>query len=63
VLVLLMGVIYEVHRSDGLRWHDIHTKSHDDRFRHSINFKGSTSTVREAVMLVLLMRGIYDVRH
>jgi hypothetical protein len=23
-----------VHRSGGLRWHDIHTKFHDDRFGH-----------------------------
>jgi hypothetical protein len=26
MLVLLMGVIYEVHNRDGLRWHDLCTK-------------------------------------
>jgi hypothetical protein len=35
MLILLMGVIYNVHRWDGIRWHDIHTKSHDDLFGHS----------------------------
>jgi hypothetical protein len=30
VLVLLMGVIYEVYHSDGLRWHDTCTKFHQD---------------------------------
>jgi hypothetical protein len=29
----------------------------DDRFRHSSNIKGIASTVREAVVLVLLRRG------
>jgi hypothetical protein len=27
-----MGGIYEARRSDGLRFHDIHTKFHKDRF-------------------------------
>jgi hypothetical protein len=53
----------EVNRWDGLRWHHIHTKSHDDQFKHSSNVKGITSTIWEAIVLVLLMRGIYDVRH
>jgi hypothetical protein len=35
VLVLLMGGIYETHYWHSLRWHDIHTKFHDDRFRPS----------------------------
>jgi hypothetical protein len=39
VLVFLMGVSYEVHVHD-----DTHTKSHDDRFWLSMNFKGITST-------------------
>jgi hypothetical protein len=34
LLVLLAEGIYEVRRSDGLGWHDIYTKFHDDRFRH-----------------------------
>jgi hypothetical protein len=29
----------------GLRWHDIHTKCHDDRYRHSSNIKVNTSSV------------------
>jgi hypothetical protein len=31
----LMGGIYEAHRWDGLRCHDIHTKFRNDWFRHS----------------------------
>jgi hypothetical protein len=45
-----------------MAWH-IHTKIHDDRFRNSSKIKGVTSTIREAVALVLLMRGIYEVHH
>jgi hypothetical protein len=37
------------------------TKSHDDWFSHSNNIKGITIWV--AILLVLLMRGIYDVHH
>jgi hypothetical protein len=37
-------------------------KFHNDRFRHSSNIKGNTSIIREDVVLVLLMRGIYHVR-
>jgi hypothetical protein len=40
----------------------IHIKCHDDRFRNSSNIKGITSWTWEAVVLVLLMKGIYDVR-
>jgi hypothetical protein len=29
----LMAGIYEVSRSDGLKWHDMHTKFHGDWFR------------------------------
>jgi hypothetical protein len=35
MLVLLMGGIYEIHHWDGIRCHDIRTKSHVDWFRHS----------------------------
>jgi hypothetical protein len=34
-------VIYEVCCSDGLRWHDTHTKSHDDRSGHLTITKGN----------------------
>jgi hypothetical protein len=30
-----MGGIYEVCSWDGIRWHDIHTKFHNDWFSHS----------------------------
>jgi hypothetical protein len=40
------------------RGHDIHTEVHDDQFRNSRNTKGMTSTISEAIVLVLLMRGI-----
>jgi hypothetical protein len=37
----------------------------DDRFRHSsnTNIKDIPSTVWDAIVVVLLMRGAYDVRH
>jgi hypothetical protein len=56
VLVLLMGVIYEVHRWDGVRWHDIRTKFQEDWLGHSGNTKAITSTI-----LVLLVGRIYDI--
>jgi hypothetical protein len=61
VLVLLTGVIYKVHRCDGLRWHGIRTKFLGDWFRHSGYNKLITSTMWDASMLVLLMERIYDV--
>jgi hypothetical protein len=48
---------------DCLRWNDKHTKFHIDQSRHSSNIKSITWTVWEAIVLVLLMRGIHDVRH
>jgi hypothetical protein len=53
---------YEEWHWDGLRWHDIRTKFHDDWFRHSSNVKLITSVVWEAALLVLLMGRIYEVR-
>jgi hypothetical protein len=41
--------------------HNIHTKSHDSRFRHLSNIKVIMSTVWEAVILVLVMGTLYDV--
>jgi hypothetical protein len=54
---------YKCIPSDSLRWQDILTKSHDDRFRHSSSINSKTSTLSEAIVLVLLTRGIYDARH
>jgi hypothetical protein len=40
-----IGDIYEVHRSDGTRCHDIHTKFHKDWFRNSkVDMGGFTDT-------------------
>jgi hypothetical protein len=38
------------------------TKFQDDQFRHLSNITVITATVREAVILVLLIEGNYDVR-
>jgi hypothetical protein len=64
MLVLLMGGIYEVRRWNWLRWHDIHihTKFHDDRFRLLSNITVITAIIWEAVMLALLIEGIYEAR-
>jgi hypothetical protein len=45
MLILLTEVIYEVHRSDNLRWHDISTVCHEDWFGHSGNIKAIILTV------------------
>jgi hypothetical protein len=39
----------------------IHTKFHDEGFRHLKNITVITATIWEAVMLVLLIEGIYAV--
>jgi hypothetical protein len=39
VLELPMRRIYEVCHWDGLKWHYIHAKFHDDQFRHSSNIR------------------------
>jgi hypothetical protein len=53
--------IYDVHRSNGLRWHDIRTKFYDDRLRHLSNIMEITATISEVVMLVLLTEVICEV--
>jgi hypothetical protein len=57
VLVLMMEGIYEVFYCIGLKWHDIHTRFHDDQFSHSSNFTAFTSTFRKAAILVLWWEG------
>jgi hypothetical protein len=47
----------------GLRCHDIHTSSHDDRFSHSSKIKDITRKFWDSIVLVIMIRGIYDVRH
>jgi hypothetical protein len=37
----------------------VHTKFQDDRFVHSSNIKGVTSTICEATLLILLMGRTY----
>jgi hypothetical protein len=61
MLVLLMEVIYEVHRWDGLRWHDKRTKFHEDWFGLIGNIKVTSSTIWEPAVLVSLIGRIYDV--
>jgi hypothetical protein len=61
VLVLLVGVIYEVQRRDGVRWHDIHTTFYEDCFGNVSNIKVITSTILEAAVLVSLTGRIYDI--
>jgi hypothetical protein len=51
-----MGTIYEVRRCGAHRWYDVHTKIHDDLFRHSRIIMVITSTLGEATMLVLLIQ-------
>jgi hypothetical protein len=66
VLVLLIRRVYDVCRiyaiemtSNGM----YNTKFHDDWFRNSSNIKHATSTTWEAIVSVLLMRRIYELRH
>jgi hypothetical protein len=48
---------------DGFRLYDIHTKDHDDRFKHSGKIRDITLTVLVATVLSLLKKWIYDVCH
>jgi hypothetical protein len=57
-----MEGIYEARRLKGLRWHNILTKFHDVLYRHLNNITDITATIWGAVMLVLLIEGIYKVR-
>jgi hypothetical protein len=55
--------IYKVHRLDGLRRHDMYTKSHYHHFRNSGNMKGATSESPEVMVLLFLTGGIHYVHH
>jgi hypothetical protein len=57
-----MDGIYEINRSDSLRWHDIRTKFHGYWLGNSSNTKVIISKTWEAAVLVLLTEGIYEVR-
>jgi hypothetical protein len=59
VLILLMGVIYEVEMASGVTIY-MHTKFHDDWIRHSSNITNITSIISVAAVLVLLMKGFYE---
>jgi hypothetical protein len=63
VLVLLMRGIYEERILDGHSRHDIpvHTKYHDDWFKHLNKFAITITTIWDAAVFVFLMGGIYDV--
>jgi hypothetical protein len=58
VLVLLMGMIYEVHRWDGTWPHDTDIKFHEDWLGNSDNVKAITSIIWDVSVLVLLMTRI-----
>jgi hypothetical protein len=62
MLVFLTGEICEMRCWNRLRWHDKHTKLHDDWFRHWSDIKINIATIWEAVILILLIEGIYEVR-
>jgi hypothetical protein len=64
MLILLMGGIYDMRRWDGFMRHDtlVRTKFHEDWFRHLSNITVITSKIWEAVMSVLLIEEIYEVR-
>jgi hypothetical protein len=51
----LMGGIYEVHRWDELRCHDIYTKFHNDWFRHSNVDRGESRTHRQHGDLISIL--------
>jgi hypothetical protein len=42
--------------------HYVHTKLHDDWFRHSSNINVITSAIWNAAVLEVLMGGMYEVR-
>jgi hypothetical protein len=54
MLVLMMGGINELGHWNWVRWHDMHTKFHEDWFKNS-NIKVITSTIWEASVLVLMI--------
>jgi hypothetical protein len=41
----------------------INTEYHDDRVKHSSSINGINSTIREAIVLLSLMKVIYRARH
>jgi hypothetical protein len=51
----MWGVIYEVHSSDGLRCHEIHTTSHKYWFRHSQLNRGSLTDTQQGDIISLLL--------
>jgi hypothetical protein len=58
-----MGMIYEVHYQDGLRWNDIHTKFHKDWFWHSGNIRVSISiaiSISIYLSIPLILNGPID---
>jgi hypothetical protein len=54
-LVLLNGIIYDVHSLDGLSWHDIHIPS-------VVKIGTGFEAILMALMLVLLKETDYEVR-
>jgi hypothetical protein len=52
---------WEICHCDSLRWHNIHIKFHNDRFRDSSDIKVTASRIWEAVVLVFLIGGTYEI--
>lgn len=50
----MLGVVHNLLRSGGLRWHGIQIKFHKDSFGHTGNVK-NIITMSEVVVLILLM--------
>jgi hypothetical protein len=57
MLVLLTRGIYEVYRSDGIIWHDMHTKFRNNWAVHSSHIMVITATILGSVILVLRWKG------
>jgi hypothetical protein len=55
-------LFYDVRRWGGFMPHDILTEFHDVRFRYLSNITIITTIISEAVMFILLVEGIYELR-
>jgi hypothetical protein len=60
MLVILVAGIPEVRRCNGLTWHDKRTKFHD-HLEHLNNISVIITAISKGVILVLIMKGIYEV--
>jgi hypothetical protein len=61
MLVLLKETNYEVHNRDGPRLHEMHTKFHDEGFRHLSDIIVTTAKILEAIMSMLLIEDFREI--